>query len=144
MYYEDFVPGSPLTTRSRIVTGTDIDLFASLAHTTNPMFLSDEAARAKGQAARLTPAPLLFSLMLGLCYQAGLFDQVEVMAGVKEMRFLAPVHPGDILTAVVTLSNKKLSGKGGRGTVELRHELKNRDGTDVLTADISYLVRTRA
>ena len=41
MYFEDFNLGDKFTTRSRIVTGTDIDMFAILTGATNPTFLDD-------------------------------------------------------------------------------------------------------
>jgi len=143
MYYEDFEINAPIATRSRVVTGTDIDLFAALTFAVNPLFLSDKAARDAGQTARLTPGPLLFSLCIGLCYQAGLFDHVVAMAGVNSMGFLCPVHPGDTLTATVTPIEKRTARKPDRGVVVLRHELKNQNDAVVLSAEVTFLMRTR-
>lgn len=143
MYYEDFELGKPITTRRRVVTATDIDLFCALTHAVNPLFLSDEYAKASGQPARLAPGPLLFSLTIGLCYQAGLFDHVVAMAGVDKLRFLMPVHPGDMITATTTPLDKRPTKKPDRGIVVLKHELKNQRDEDVLIAEVTYLMRTK-
>jgi acyl dehydratase len=143
MHYEDFEIDKIYATRSRVVTGTDVDLFTAMTHAVNPLFLSDEAAKAIGRPARMTPGPLLFSLNIGLCYQAGLFDQVLAMAGVEVMRFLAPVHPGDTIAATATPIEKRPTKKADRGVVVLRHVLTKRDEVEVLTAEATYLMRTK-
>ena len=143
MFYEEFDAAWKTVTRSRVVTGTDIDLFTSVTHAINPLFLSDDYAKTAGQKARLTPAPLQLSLMIGLCYQAGLFDHLFAMAGVDNMKSLAPVHPGDSIKAEVELKEKRLSKKPDRGIVVLKHTLKNSSGAAVLTADITYIIRTQ-
>ena len=78
MFYEEFEPDKPVTTRKRVVTGTDIDLFTAITGTLNPLFLSDEFAQDAGQKARLTPGPLLLSFAIGLSYQTGILDHVAV------------------------------------------------------------------
>lgn len=143
MYYEDFELGKAFTTRSRVLTGTDIDLFAAVTHAVNPLFLSDERAQVAGLAGRIAPGPLLFSMTIGLCYQAGLYDHIVAMAGVDAMKFLAPVHPGDTLTVVATPVKKQATKKPGRGLVVLRHELRGPNDKTVLTADVTYLICTR-
>lgn len=143
MYFEDVTLDQPITTRNRVITGTDVDLFAGMTGAVNPLFLSDEAARRAGRIARMAPGPLLFSMTIGLCYQAGLFDHIIAMAGVKDMRFLAPVHPGDTVTALTTPLEKRQSKKPDRGVVVLHHELTNQAGQTVLTADVTYLMIRR-
>jgi len=143
MFFEEFEVNKMTTSRSRVVTGTDIDLFCALTGAVNPLFLSDETARKAGQPARMTPGPLLFSFTIGLCYQAGVFDHVIAMAGVNNMRFHSPVHPGDMLTASAMPLETKPTKKADRGVVVLKHELKNQHGALVLDAEVTYLMRTR-
>jgi len=143
MFYEDFQIDKLITTRSRVVTGTDIDLFAGLTHAVNPLFLSDEFAKSIGQPARLVPGPLLFALTIGLCYQAGLFDHVIAMAGVDELRFLSSVHPGNMITATAAVLEKRATKKLDRGIVVIKHELKKQQDAIVLTAKVTYLMRTK-
>ena len=143
MYYEDFEIDQTIVTRSRMITGTDIDLFATMTGAVNPLFLSDRAAQQAGRHARMTPGPLLFSLTIGLCYQAGLFDHVIAMAGVNNMSFLASAHPGDSITAYATPVEMRLSKKKDRGVVVLKQKLKNQRGEDVLVTDVTYLMGRR-
>ena len=53
------------------------------------------------------------------------------------------MHPGDTLTAVATPVEKRATKKPGRGLVVLRHELRGAKDKAVLTADVTYLMRTR-
>jgi acyl dehydratase len=143
MYFEDFKINEAIKTRRRVVTGTDIDLFASMTGAVNPAFMSDAFAIEQGRPARLTPGPLLFSLMIGLCYQAGTFDQVIAMAEVRNMKFKLAVHPGDMLSAIATPIEKRLTSKGDKGVVTLQHVLY-KNGEKALTAEVVFLMKTKS
>jgi acyl dehydratase len=53
--------------------------------------------------------------------------------GVEEIRWTAPVRPGDRLTARVTVTDAQPSAKTpGRGTIFTSSEVFNQDGTLVL------------
>lgn len=140
MYYEQFLPDEKIFTRNRVITCTDIDLFTAITGATNPMFMSDAEAQKKGRRARVTPGPLLFSFTIGLCYQAGVFDQVLAMMGVNNMKIFVPVHPGELVMAQTTLVEKRPSKTPGQGVVTLAHELKNKDEKQVLYAEAIYLI----
>jgi acyl dehydratase len=48
MCFEEFSQRNRFTTRSTVVTGTDMDIFAALTGATNPLFLSEEFGRKQG------------------------------------------------------------------------------------------------
>jgi acyl dehydratase len=143
MYYEDFKVGRLIQVGSRQVTVEDLDAFIRLVGLDNRMFLSDEGARQAGHPARLVPGPLQLSLAMGLCQQAGLFDQVVAVAQFKELNFLKPVHPGDTLTMTALPLKSRPTKDPSRGLVLLRYEIVNQKGQTVLTADGTYLFLTK-
>jgi acyl dehydratase len=54
--------------------------------------------------------------------------------GIENLRWLRPVRPGDVITAVVTVVDARLSTTSqGRGTLTLEWEARNDDGDLVLT-----------
>ena len=143
MYFEDFEPGKLIQVGFRMVTARDLDAFIDLTGLDNPIFLSDQGARAAGHSARLVPGPFQLSLAMGLCQQSGLFDRVVAVAQFNELRFLKPVHPGDTLTMTALPLEKRPTRDSSRGLVILRYEISNQNGEPVLTADGTYLFLTR-
>ncbi|MGY1704676.1 MaoC family dehydratase [Geodermatophilus sp. SYSU D00697] len=64
--------------------------------------------------------------------------------GVDELRWIAPVRPGDELTLRVTVEEARLSrSKPDRGLVRTRIELANQDGVVALSMVAMNLIRTR-
>jgi acyl dehydratase len=53
MFYFNFKVGDRFISRSRIVTPTDVDLFAGVTGAVNPLFLNEEARR-RGFEGRIT------------------------------------------------------------------------------------------
>ncbi len=129
MYFEEFTEGQEFTSRSRLITATDIDLFTSLTWAANPLFLSDESARAKGLQARVAPGALIISTAIGLLYQLGLFDHITALAGIDKLSFRSPTHPGDEIGVRATVVEKRDTRSPEKGLVRLavRCENKTRD-----------------
>lgn len=141
MYFEQFKAKQVFTTAQRTVTAEDLDRFIELSGLDNPLFLSDQGARAAGHAQRLAPAPWQLSMAMGLCQQAGLFDHVVAVLGFDRMRFLRPVHPGHQLRLVAEVLQCRPTQNPQRGLVELDYRMTNQDGQTVMTARAVYLMR---
>src|SRR4030042_3290975 len=101
MYFEEFNKGDKFETRSRVVTGTDIDIFAALTGATNPLFMDEEFGKKLGYKGRIAPGLLTLSLAQGLQYLMGLFDHIIAFSGIDKLRFLASVNPGDTIRCSV-------------------------------------------
>lgn len=144
MYYEDFTPGQVLATGERTVTVEDLDRFLELIRLNNPIFLSDQGARQAGHPSRLVPGPMQFSLAMGLCQEAGLFDHVFAVIGFEQMLFRRTVHPGDTLRLQARVRDKRSTAKPQRGLVELELRLLNQQDQEVMTSLGRYLMRRRA
>lgn len=143
MYFEDFEIDFSCRSKSRIVTNTDIEMFAMHTGCLNPIFLSDKIAIENGRKQRFAPGTLVFSLAVGMCYQSGVFDRVISMAEIDCIKFLSVVYPGDEITAITTPLKMRSSKKNDRGVIMVRLIVKNQHDSVVLTGDITFVVQRR-
>ena len=60
-----------------------------------------------------------------------------------KLKFLAPVRAADTLQARVTVKDKRLSSKPGRGVITLFHEILNQRSEVVCTVEVVVLLATR-
>lgn len=68
----------------------------------------------------------------------------EFLGGLSwDLKFSAPVRPGDRMRSRVTVESKRLSSKPGRGVVNNRLELCHQDGSAALAIDGVFLIATR-
>ncbi|MEM1545767.1 MAG: MaoC/PaaZ C-terminal domain-containing protein [Candidatus Methanomethylicia archaeon] len=124
-YFDDFKIGDKFTSRPRILTSTDIDLFTGITGAVNPLFLSDEVARKRGFEGRIAPGLLVLSVAVGLLYQLGLFDNIIALLGINDLKFTSPVRPGDEVNAECEVVEKKEVKTGDRGIVRLKITCRN-------------------
>jgi acyl dehydratase len=144
MYFEEFTEGQIFTTRSRIITPTDIELFTSLTWAANPLFLRDESAREKGLQARITPGAFIISVAIGLLYQLGLFDHITALAGIDKLSFRSPTHPGDELSVQATVSEKRETRSPDRGLVRLAIRCENKTrNTVAFESEMLFIILKR-
>ncbi|MGP5162549.1 MaoC/PaaZ C-terminal domain-containing protein [Arthrobacter rhombi] len=71
----------------------------------------------------------------------GLFDGYDVIAGkeLRQVRFLRPVRPGDVLSGSVIIDSVAPDGRG-RATVMTSGSLRNQDDVVVLDVQVEALV----
>ena len=143
MYFEDFSQGDKFTTRSRVVTGTDIDIFAALTGATNALFLNEEFGKKQGFRGRIAPGILILALAVGAQYSTGLFDHIVAFLGIDKLKFLSPVYPGDTIKYNVEVTEKRETERQGRGIVVFKWVGENQEGKSVLEAEGIFLIRKR-
>ena len=133
-YFEDFETGEVLELGSRTVTEDEIIQFAR-QFDPQPFHLDPEAAAdsvfggliASGWHTGAMWMRLYVDNMLGSASAQG-------SPGVEELRWLAPVRPGDTLHGRLTVLETTPSGRRpDRGTVRIRGEMVNQDGVTVLS-----------
>lgn len=139
MYLEEFNIGDRFSTRSRLITGTDVDLFAALTGATNPVFLDDECGREMGYKGRIVPGMLTLSLALGLQYGAGLLDHTRAFLGINSIRFLAPLTPGDAIKCHTEVAKKK-DMEGDSGIITFNWACENQDQNTILQAEATFMI----
>lgn len=142
MYYEELDIGKKITTRQRIVTPTDIDIFAIMTGAINPLFLEDGFGERLGFKGRIAPGVLTLALAIGLQYATGVFDHLIAFLGIDRLKFLAAVNPSDtIWCEAEVIESKEIHGD--RGVVKFRWIVKNQEGRSVLEAEATFMLKKR-
>jgi acyl dehydratase len=124
--------GDRFETGPRVVTGTELDMFCSVAGLRLDPFLLDEAAQQLGFKGRVVPGPFLFGLVFGL---AGDLLNGLVHVGTEKLKVLAPVHPNDRVRLEVLVVDKKKSSKPGKGFLTWAWALKNQEDVVVIQGE---------
>lgn len=104
--------GDRFITKPRVITRTDLELYAVNTGDTHPMFLSEEAAQAAGWKTQVVPGLLTFSIAVGLLIQGGYVRDVTAFMGADKVRFNAPVYPYDTIRVETQVLSKKQTDKG--------------------------------
>lgn len=133
-YFEDFRPGQTVELGNRTVTEEEIVAFAR-QWDPQPFHTDAEAARdsvfggliASGWHTGAMWMRLYVDSLLGSSASQG-------SPGVEELRWLAPVRPGDTLTGrLEVLEAVPSERRPDRGTVRIRAEMVNQDGVTVMS-----------
>jgi acyl dehydratase len=142
--FEDFTEGQVLEHHwGRTITDGDNALFSTAMCTWNPMYLNAEHARAHGHPDVVVNPMLVLCTVVGLSVE-DLSEAGGPFLGVDGCRFVAPVHPGDTLTAKSTVvSTRTSASRPGTGIVTWRTEAHNQRGELVIEYERTNLVAMR-
>lgn len=111
-----------------------------------PFHVDSDAARLTSFGGLVASAGYTFSLWcksLHSIYRTA--DSQWAFLGGYDLRvkLLHPVRPGDRLRLKVTIGDKRLSSKPGRGHVDSVHALVRQDGVAVFSVELGFLMATR-
>lgn len=120
----------------KIVTDRDIQLFAEVSTDHNPVHLDDDYARDTIFEGRIAHGMLTAGLISAVIGEQ-LPGHGTVYLG-QTLKFLAPVRPGDMVEAVVTVTDMDLAKR--RVTMETHCEI---DGKKVLKGEAVVLAPSR-
>lgn len=121
--------GDKFSGGSRVITGTELDMFCTISGMRLDAFLNDEAARGLGFKARVVPGAFIFALVFGLL---GELLNGHVHVGTDNMKVLAPVYLHDRVRVEGEVLGKKESSKAHRVFVTWLWVVRNQD--DVVVA----------
>ena len=132
-HWEDFPVGYEKTHGTVTVSEDEIVRFAR-EFDPQPFHVDPEAAEDGPFGGLVASGWHTASLYMGLFVRSVLVDSASMGSpGVEELRWLAPVRPGDTLTGKSRIVEAWPSEtQPGRGTVVGEHELVNQDGTVVM------------
>jgi acyl dehydratase len=133
-YFEDFRIGEVAELGPVTVTAEEIVEFAT-RYDPQPFHIDPEAARQSPFGGLIASGWHTTALFMGMFVRDVLLDSASLGSpGVDEIRWLAPVRPGDRLRARSTIVDVRPSATNGRrGTVHTHNEVLNQDGTVVMT-----------
>ena len=144
IWLEDFIPGTVLTSPSRLVTTDDIDAWAALTGERHPVHMDDAFARTAGFRGRVAHGLFSLALIEGLKAGLGVFERSVIASlGWNNVKFSAPLYPGERVHLQLTLVSKRQSSKPGKGIAEERGVLVKEDGTEVASGDHVIILLSR-
>jgi acyl dehydratase len=134
LYWEDFEPGQVLELGSVDVTESAIIEFAR-QFDPQPFHVDPEAA-AESVFGGLIASGWHTGAMWMRLYVDNMLGSASAQGspGIEELRWLAPVRPGDTLHGRLTvLETTPSERRPDRGTVRIRGEMVNQDGVTVMS-----------
>jgi acyl dehydratase len=139
--YEEFAVGQRFETPRRTVIEADISSFAGLTADFNPLHMDELFAAQSDYKGRITHGPMIVGMAFGLASRADVMD--GTVLGLLEIgwKFIRPVRPGDTITAVVTVLEKRPTSAPGRGVVTLQIDVLNQHGDVAQTGTAKTLIR---
>ena len=138
---EDLQPGMNACF-SKTITEADIVMFAGVSGDTNAVHLNEEFAATTRFGARIAHGFLTASV-ISAAVANRLPGPGTVHLG-QQMRFLAPVRPGDTLKSVVEVLDVRPShSKPDRGIARLLYKAENQRGETVLSFIGNNLLKRR-
>ena len=133
-YFEDFQTGDVTEVGPVTVSEDEIVDFAT-RFDPQPFHIDPEAAKASPFGGLIASGWHTTALFMGMFVRAILLDSASLGSpGVEEIRWTAPVRPGDTLTGRVTVTDVQPSATNpNRGTVFTTNEVFNQNGERVMT-----------
>jgi acyl dehydratase len=133
-WFEDFQPGSVAEYGPRVVTREEILSFAA-EFDPQPMHLDEEAARRSMLGGLSASGWHTCSLMMRMIADGFLLNSSSMGASaIDEVKWHAPVRPGDALTVRATVLDTRASkSRPGMGLVSMLFEVVTDKGQKVMT-----------
>ena len=142
-YYEEFEPGQRFETPRRTVIEADITTFAGLTADFNPLHMDEVFAGESDFKGRITHGPMIVGIAFGLASRADLMDGTVLGLLDISWKFLKPVRPGDTISAVVTVLEKRPTKKPDRGVVTIQLDVMTQRGEIAQVGVAKLMVRKR-
>jgi len=133
-YFEDFKVGDVTEVGPVTVSAEEIVDFAS-RFDPQPFHVDPEAAKSSSFGGLIASGWHTTALFMGMFVRGVLLDSASLGSpGVEEIRWTAPVRPGDTLNGRITITDVQPSNTSpNRGTVFTMSEVFNQDGERVMT-----------
>lgn len=145
LHFEDFATGAVAEFGPRLVTREEIVAFAA-EFDPQPFHLDEEAARTSMLGGLAASGWHTCAILMRMIYDGFLHESASMGSpGVDEVRWLAPVRPGDNLTVRRTVRETRVSkSRPDVGFVMLLFEVLNQAGQCVMTLTTPLMIRRRA
>ena len=143
-YFDDFEVGERFRSGGATMTETDIINYA-LAYDPQPFHIDAEAAAKSAYGGLIASGQHTFGVGWRMFLQEGLFKACSMGSpGVDELRWTAPVRPGDTIYTEAEVLEKRPSGsKPDRGILRMGYRMVNQRDETVLTMSIVHILAKR-
>ncbi|NTV71815.1 MAG: MaoC family dehydratase [Azonexaceae bacterium] len=143
-FLDDLTPGQRFTSPGLTLTEAEIIDFA-WRYDPQPFHLDANAAADSPYGGLIASGFQSLAICFRLFIQSGvLADSSMGSPGIDELRWLAPVRPGDTLhSEIEVLEVKPSNSKPDRGIARLKYQAVNQRGEAVLTFIVMHLLRRK-
>ena len=143
-YLEDFTPGEEIVTAGRTLTEEAIVAFAAL-YDPQSFHIDAEAAKQSPYGGLIASGFQTLAIGFRLFIDTGVIAGTsEGSPGMDEVRWLAPVRPGDTLRTIFRVTEVRPSStRPHRGLLRGMMHVVNQHGTDVLTVSTTTFITRR-
>lgn len=144
-YLDDFRTGERFRSQGVTLTEAEVIRFA-LAYDPQPFHIDAEAAAKSPFGGLIASGLQTFALGWRMFLQEGLLRACSLGSpGIDELRWTAPVRPGDTLyTEAEVLEVRPSASKPDRGTLRMAYRIVNQRAETVLTMNIVHIVKRKA
>jgi len=141
-YLDDLTPGQRFTSPGLTLTEAEIIDFA-WRYDPQPFHLDANAAAESPYGGLIASGFQSLAICFRLFIQSGLLaDSSLGSPGIDELRWLAPVRPGDTLhSEIEVLEARPSKSKPDRGIARLKYHAVNQRGEVVLSFIVNHLLR---
>jgi acyl dehydratase len=143
--FDDFELGDRFASDGMTMTEAAILDFAQ-RFDPQPFHLDVEAAKTSPYGGIIASGLHTFAVGFRLFLDARIIHSASMGSpGIDELRWTAPVRPGDTLrTEAEVVEMRPSSSKPDRGTLRMRYAVKNQKGEDVMTFTAIHILRRKS
>jgi acyl dehydratase len=143
-YFDELKDGDEFVTASWTVTEGHITNFAGLSGDFNPLHTDEEFGK-KGTpfGGRIAHGMLIASMATGQANQLGIFEGTSLAVLGIDLKFTAPVRPGDTVRTRLKVAELKESSKGGRGVATFDVTVLNQKDEAVLQSKWAVMLKCK-
>lgn len=143
-FLDDLTPGQRFTSPGLTLTEAEIIDFA-WRYDPQPFHLDANAAAASPYGGLITSGFQSLAICFRLFIQSGVLAESSLGSpGIDELRWLAPVRPGDTLHSEIEVQEvRPSSSKPDRGIARLKYQAVNQRGEAVLNFIVIHLLRRK-
>lgn len=143
-FLDDLTPGQRFTSPGLTITEAEIIDFA-WRYDPQPFHLDANAAASSPYGGLIASGFQSLAICFRLFIQSGLLAESSMGSpGIDELRWLAPVRPGDTLhSEIEVLEVRPSASKPDRGIARLKYHAVNQRGEAVLTFIVNHLLRRK-
>ena len=143
-YLDDLTPGQRFTSPGLTLSEAEIIDFA-WRYDPQPFHLDVNAAAESPYGGLIASGFQSLAICFRLLIQSGVLAESSMGSpGIDELRWLAPVRPGDTLhSEIEVLEVRPSSSRPDRGIARLKYQAVNQRGETVLSFIVNHLLRRR-
>lgn len=143
-FLDDLTPGQRFTSPGLTLSEAEIIDFA-WRYDPQPFHLDATAALGSPYGGLIASGFQSLAICFRLFIQSGVLAESSMGSpGIDELRWLAPVRPGDTLhSEIEVLEVRPSSSRPDRGIARLKYQAVNQRGETVLTFIVNHLLRRR-